>query len=76
MWYLPAVSAGKGKFVVRWKEGLRLRIRAESGEFAIGTREGAVKAPDVRRRPESGGTWSKDDFDEFVGVPWDPYAGT
>ena len=69
------MSVGKDKFDVRWKEGVWLGIKAESGESLIGTGEGVVKARDFRRKPENGGRWSKEDFDEFRGVPWEPYSG-
>ena len=51
--YLPALSAGRDKFDVRWREGVWLGIRAESGESIIGTNEGVVKARDFRRKPEN-----------------------
>ncbi len=34
-----------------------------------------AKARDFRRKPENGGWWSAEDFDKFVGVPWEPYPG-
>ena len=59
----------------RWKEGVWLGIRVESGESIIGTSEGVVKARDFRRTPENGGRWCKEGFDSFVGLPWEPYPG-
>ncbi len=41
----------------------------------MGADEGAVKAREFRRKADNGGTWSITDFDEFVGVPWEPYPG-
>ena len=73
--YTPAMSAGKDKFDARWKEGVWLGVRVESGESLIGTNEGVVKARDFRRKAEIGGRWSVADFDKFVGVPWEPYPG-
>ena len=34
-----------------------------------------MKARDFRRKPENGGRWNVQDFDKFVGVPWEPYPG-
>ena len=65
--YAPALSVGKDKFDVRWKEGVWLGIKAESGESSIGTGEGV--------KPENGGRWDKEDFDKFRGAPWEPYPG-
>ena len=73
--YAPAASAGKDKFDARWKEGVWLGVRMESGESLIGTTEGVVKARDFRRKAENGGRWSTADFDKFVGVPGEPYPG-
>ncbi len=47
--YLPAASAGKNKFDVRWRDGAWLGIRLESGESVIGTADGVVKARGCRR---------------------------
>ncbi len=47
----------------------------ESGESIVGTSDGVVKARDFRRRPENGGRWGKDMFDELKGAPWEPYPG-
>ncbi len=44
----PAMSAGKDKFDARWKEGVWLGVRLESGESLIGTDEGVVTARDFR----------------------------
>jgi len=75
VWYLPANSVGKNKFETRWREGVWLGVRMESGEAIIGTSEGVLKARDFRRKPENGGRWNKDDFNKFVGVPWELYPG-
>ena len=69
VWYLPANSAGKNKFETRWREGVWLGVRLESGEAIVGTSEGVLKARDFRRKPESGGRWDRAKFDKFVGVP-------
>jgi hypothetical protein len=73
--YAPADSAGKDKFDVRWREGVWLGVRMESGESLIGTDGGVVKARDFRRKAENGGRWSVAEFDKFVGFPWEPYPG-
>ena len=64
-----ALSVGKDKVDVRRKEGVWLGIKAESGESLIGASDGVAKARDFRRKPETGGRWSKGDFDKFRGVP-------
>ncbi len=69
------MSAGKGKFDARWKEGVWLGVRAESGESLIGTDEGVANARDFRRNAENGGRWSSIDFDKFVGAHWEPCPG-
>ncbi len=38
----PAMSAGNDKFVVRWREGVLLGVRLESGESLIGTSDGVA----------------------------------
>ena len=47
----------------------------ESGESIIGASDGVAKARDFRRRPENGGRWGKETFDEFKGVPREPRPG-
>ncbi len=73
--YAPALSVGEDKFGARWKEGAWLGIKAESGESLIGASEGVVGARDFRRKPENGGRWSKEDFEKFRGVSWEPCSG-
>ncbi len=65
--YTPALSVGKDKFDVGWKEGVWFVIKAESGEWLIGTGEGVAKARDFRRKPGNGRRWNKKDFDKFRG---------
>ncbi len=50
----PAMSAGKDKFDVRWKEGVWLGVGLESGEFLTRTSEAVAKAREFRRKPENG----------------------
>ncbi len=42
-------------------------IIVESGESLIGTAEGAVRARDLRRKPEDGGRLNVEEFDKFKG---------
>ncbi len=72
----PALCVGKDNLGTRWKEGVWLSVKAESGESFVGTSAGVVKASGFRRKPESGGRLSKEDFDKFRGVPWEPYPGS
>ncbi len=66
MLHAPAMSAGKDQFDVRWKEGVLLGVRLESGEPMIGTNEGVAKARHLRRNLENGGRWSVQDVDKKV----------
>ncbi len=49
-------------------------VRA-SGESTFATDQGFARARVFKRKPENGGRWSKDDFDKFVGAPWEPDPG-
>ena len=73
--YLPAKTAGRDKFDVRWQEGIWLGVRLESGESVIGTNEGVVKARDFRRKSDENERWNVERFNQFVGVPWEPVPG-
>ena len=55
--YLPAASAGKDNFGVRWIEGAWLGVRVESGESSIGYHECVANAMDIRsiQRAEADG---------------------
>ena len=75
MHYVPAFSARRKKFDVRWVDGVWLGVKLETGESIIGTPEGAVKARAFRRKPENGGRWGNDGIDGCKGVPWEPYLG-
>ncbi len=75
VWYTPALWAGRDKLDSTWRGGVWLGVKLESGESIIGTSEGVVKARGFRRKPEKGGRWKVEDFDKFVGAPWEPYLG-
>ena len=75
VWYLKAGSAGKEKFDSRWEEGVWLGISDESGESLIGTKNGALKAKDFRRKTLAAERWNKENFDEIQGTPWEPIPG-
>ncbi len=47
------MSAGKDKFDARWKEGVWLGLRMESGESLIGTNEVVVQARDFRGKQKT-----------------------
>ena len=51
--YLPLSHLELGKAEARWKDGVFLGIRLESGEKLIGTPEGVFKVRSLRRRIES-----------------------
>ncbi len=73
--HAPAMSAGRDKFDARWKDGVWLGVRMESGESLIGTSEGVVKARDLRCiQAENGGRWRVGDFGKFAGAHWRPLS--
>ena len=65
-WYVPALTVGRDKFDVRWRECVWLGIRMESGESIIGTSGGVVKARDFRRKVVLKDRWGKEVFDESL----------
>ncbi len=65
------MSAGSRKFDVRWQEGVWLGFRVERGGLSMGTSEGVAKARGFRRKAENGRRWSVEDFNKFVGAPWE-----
>ena len=75
VWYVPALTVGRDKFDVRWREGVWLGIRMESGENIIGTSDGVVKARDFRRKVVLKDRWDKEVFDKMCVVPWKPVPG-
>ncbi len=71
----PALSAGKGTFDVRLKEGVWLTICMLSYVSIVGACEEVAKVQGFFKKPESGGRWSKEYFDKCVRVPWEPCPG-
>ena len=47
IWYLKPKSKGKAKAECRWEDGVFLGIRDESGEYIVGTPEGAIKVRSI-----------------------------
>lgn len=73
--YLRATSAGKYSCYSRWKEGVWLGIREESGENRIGARDGVLQARRVSWRELEEERWSKALLNQFPGFPWQPGPG-
>ena len=69
IWYMEAGTKGKHKFDTRWKEGIWLGIRDESGEVIIGTSDGIIKCRSVRRKATEEERWNRIQIDEMKGTP-------
>ena len=72
--YMPLKGARDGKFDVRFRYGVFLGMVAETGEFIIGTPDGAVRARSVRRLVESD-RWDAALVLSTPGTPWAPAGG-
>ena len=59
------------KLEARWKDGVWLGIRTQTDEVYIGTKEGVVKARDIKWKPKEQ-RWDIQVIKEVKGVPWDP----
>ena len=70
--YLGLGSKGKDKQDSRWKHGVWLGIKEDSGEVIIGTEKGITKARDVHRRGDPKERWNWEVFEKVVGTPWEP----
>ena len=73
--YLRPGSKGENKFEPRWEEGVWLGIADRTNEVIVGTKEGVIKARDIRRRGTKEEQWDLGKFNEFRGVPWEPVPG-
>ncbi len=67
--YIMPESAGKDKWDVRWREGIFLVIRDSSGEFIVGTTEGAIKVRGIRRLARHSDRWDCARLNSMEGVP-------
>ena len=74
MWYLRALSEGRGKPDSRWEDGVFVGFREESGEIYVLTPHGARKVRDNKRRPEEE-RWNQEAFSAVQGAPWEPEPG-
>jgi hypothetical protein len=72
--YLRANSKGKDKFEARWDSGIWLGIADRTGETIIGTKDGVIKARDIRSM-EAGEAWNVARFNDIRGTPWEPVPG-
>ena len=73
--YLKLESEGKDKGESRWREGIFLGVRDESGELVVGTNEGTVKARTLRRHGREEDRWKTEYWDKICGVPWECIPG-
>ena len=58
-----------GKLDSLWQKGVFIGYRAQSGEYMVGSSDGAYKTRTIRRLPESQ-RWDKN---EIEGLPWTPW---
>ena len=72
VWFLKPLSKGKNKAKSRWKQGIWIGIRDESGEYLVGNEEGVCKVRTVRRKGSHEDRWNWDEFNKMQGVPWEP----
>ena len=75
IWYLKPKSRGKMKAENKWRGGVWLGIREESGEYIIGTEKGTIKVRTVRRKGSEEDRWNWDEFTKIQGTPWEPIPG-
>ena len=73
--YLPLNHLDLGKAEPRWKDGVFLGIRIDSGEKLIGTPEGVIKVRSIRRKLEAE-RWVAEQHDALTCLPWKPYSNT
>jgi len=68
VFYLRPNSKGKDKFDARWESGIWLGIADRTGETIIGTKDGVIKARDVRSMEEKE-AWDIGRFNDIRGTP-------
>ena len=61
-------SKGIAKAQPRWENGVFLGVRDESGEYIIGTKEGAIKVRTIRRKGSEEERWNWDEFKDIKGL--------
>ena len=64
-----------GKTEARWRDGVFLGLRLESGEKLVGTPDGVFKVRSLRRKIEAE-RWDARQHDALTCLPWKPYAGS
>ena len=74
VWYMRSEMVGKAKLEPRWEDGIWLGIHDVSGEHIIGTRDGCLKAKDMKRKPEED-RWVLEALESMKGTPWEPTPG-
>ena len=74
-YYLELKTKGVYTWEERWKEGIWLGVREQSGEIIVGTKDGVVKCRTFKRKATEEERWDVKFLDEMVGVPWMPLPG-
>ena len=64
-------AAKLAKLDARWQCGIFLGRRDESAEVIIGTARGVDLSRSLMRKAEVD-RWSREDYNSFIGVPWNP----
>lgn len=67
-------SVGVNKLNSRWKAGVWLGIKEDSGKTLIGTKEGFIKVRSIRRRAGNL-KWDVEMLESMKGLPWQPVPG-
>ena len=67
-------SKGKDKFDTRWENRIWPVIADRTGETIIGTKDGVIKARDIRSIEEKE-AWDPGRFNDIRGTPWEPVPG-
>ena len=75
VWYLKPKSKGKFKGENRWRSGIWLGIRDESGEYIIGAAAGVCKVRTLRRKGSAEERWNWEELNSMQGLPWEPVPG-
>ena len=65
------IGARLAKLESLWDEGVFLGYRSQSGEYMVGTKDGAFKTRTIKREPEER-RWSAESIAMVVGTPWRP----
>ena len=73
--YLTLGSLGRNIGESRWNTGAFLGIREESGEYKIGTEDGAVKCRTYKPMGSHEERWNWEEVNKIKGLPWQTNPG-